>query len=65
MSGPASGVMAAAAIARAVGVPQVITYDMGGTSSDVGLIQGGVPQVTSEIGTGTQSRRTPAPAIAT
>ncbi|MEM7023438.1 MAG: hydantoinase/oxoprolinase family protein [Pseudomonadota bacterium] len=49
MSGPASGVMAAAALARATDRPHVITYDMGGTSSDVGLIQGGVPQVTAEL----------------
>ncbi|MCG8690196.1 MAG: hydantoinase/oxoprolinase family protein [Minwuiales bacterium] len=49
MSGPASGVMAAAATARAAGVDRVITYDMGGTSSDVGLVQGGVPQVTAEM----------------
>ena len=49
MSGPASGVMAAAATAAAAGVDPVITYDMGGTSSDVGLVQGGVPQVTSEM----------------
>jgi N-methylhydantoinase A len=49
MSGPASGVMAAAALARAAGIDQVITYDMGGTSTDVGLIQGGVPQVTAEL----------------
>ncbi len=49
MSGPASGVMAAAYTARAAGLPNVITYDMGGTSSDVGLIQEGVPQVSSEL----------------
>ncbi|WP_169569680.1 hydantoinase/oxoprolinase family protein [Sneathiella limimaris] len=49
MSGPASGVMAAAATARAAGVAGVITYDMGGTSSDVGIVQEGVPQVTSEL----------------
>ena len=49
MSGPASGVMAAAALARAAGIDAVITYDMGGTSSDVGLIRGGVPQVTAEL----------------
>ncbi len=49
MSGPASGVMAAAATCRAVGIDKVITYDMGGTSSDVGLVEGGVPQVTSEL----------------
>jgi N-methylhydantoinase A len=49
MSGPASGVMAAAATARAAGLEHVITYDMGGTSSDVGLVLGGVPQVTAEL----------------
>jgi N-methylhydantoinase A len=49
MSGPASGVMAAAAVARGVGLDRVITYDMGGTSSDVGLVMDGVPQVSAEI----------------
>ncbi len=48
MSGPASGVMAAAAVARACALDRVITYDMGGTSSDVGLVLDGVPAVTSE-----------------
>ena len=49
MSGPASGVIAAAYTAKAAGFPNVITYDMGGTSSDVALIQGGVPLVSSEL----------------
>ncbi|KZD08977.1 hydantoinase/oxoprolinase family protein [Oceanibaculum pacificum] len=49
MSGPASGVMAAAYTARLAGYPEVITYDMGGTSSDVGLILGGVPAVSAEL----------------
>ena len=49
MSGPASGVMAAAFTARESGCPNVITYDMGGTSSDVGLIRDGQPQVSSEL----------------
>ncbi|HJP23148.1 MAG TPA: hydantoinase/oxoprolinase family protein [Alphaproteobacteria bacterium] len=49
MSGPASGVMAAAATTRAAGIDRVITYDMGGTSSDVGLVLNGVPQVTAEL----------------
>ena len=31
------------------GFPNVITYDMGGTSSDVALIQDGVPLVSSEL----------------
>jgi N-methylhydantoinase A len=49
MSGPASGVMAAAYTARAAGHPNLITYDMGGTSSDVGLILNGVPAVSAEL----------------
>jgi N-methylhydantoinase A len=49
MSGPASGVIAAAYSATAAGFPNAITYDMGGTSTDVGLIRDGVPQVSSEL----------------
>jgi len=49
MSGPASGVMAAAHTAKAAGVAHVITYDMGGTSCDVGVIWDGVPEVSSEL----------------
>jgi N-methylhydantoinase A len=41
LSGPAAGVIAAAAIARAAGFPDVITGDLGGTSFDVSLIAGG------------------------
>jgi N-methylhydantoinase A len=49
MSGPASGVIAAAYSATAAGFPNAITYDMGGTSTDVGLIRDGVAQVSSEL----------------
>ena len=49
MSGPASGVMAAAYTGRASGQPNLITYDMGGTSTDVGLIEDAVPQVSGEL----------------
>ncbi len=49
MSGPASGVMAAAFTGAACGFPHVITYDMGGTSSDVGLIRDGVPATSAEM----------------
>ncbi|CAH2598707.1 N-methylhydantoinase A [Rhodovastum atsumiense] len=41
LSGPAAGVIAAAAIARAAGFPDVITGDLGGTSFDVSLVVGG------------------------
>ena len=40
LSGPAGGVAGAFATAAAAGVPRVITFDMGGTSTDVGLCPG-------------------------
>ncbi len=49
MSGPASGVMAAAYTGRRAGIPDLITYDMGGTSTDVALIRGAEPAVSNEI----------------
>ncbi len=49
MSGPASGVMAAAYTAKRAGIPDIITYDMGGTSSDVALILDAVPSVSHEL----------------
>jgi len=45
LSGPAGGVVGAAAVARAAGIDQALTIDMGGTSADVGLILGGTPLV--------------------
>jgi len=38
LSGPAAGVVGAALVAEAAGFPNVITYDVGGTSTDVSLI---------------------------
>jgi N-methylhydantoinase A len=49
MSGPASGVMAAAHTGRTSGFANLITYDMGGTSTDVALIRDGVAPVSNEI----------------
>ena len=49
MSGPASGVMAAAATLAQSGVANAVSYDMGGTSTDVALITGGVPEVSAEL----------------
>ena len=49
MSGPASGVMAAAYTGRRAGYPNLVTYDMGGTSTDVALIRGAQPAVSNEI----------------
>ena len=49
MSGPASGVIAAAYTGRRAARPNLITYDMGGTSTDVALIRGSEPSVSHEI----------------
>jgi len=40
LSGPAGGVVGAAAVARMAGFSQIITFDMGGTSTDVALVEG-------------------------
>ena len=40
LSGPAGGVVGAAAVARRVGFPKIITFDMGGTSTDVARYDG-------------------------
>ncbi|MEQ9815158.1 MAG: hydantoinase/oxoprolinase family protein [Azospirillaceae bacterium] len=54
LSGPAAGVIAGAAIARAAGFANVITCDLGGTSFDVSLIARGetvlAPQSTIDFG---------------
>ncbi len=49
MSGPASGVMAAAYTGARAGFDNLLTYDMGGTSTDVALIRGAEPAVSNEI----------------
>ena len=48
LSGPAGGVVSAAEIAHRAGFPDIITMDMGGTSTDISLIIGGKPQVTTQ-----------------
>src|SRR5205823_6154332 len=43
LSGPAGGVVGASAMARLSGVERIISFDMGGTSTDVSLVKGEVP----------------------
>jgi len=47
LSGPAGGLAAARFIARQTGLTQLLTFDMGGTSTDVALIDGEI-RLTSE-----------------
>ncbi|MCX8997307.1 hydantoinase/oxoprolinase family protein [Rhizobiaceae bacterium BDR2-2] len=49
LSGPAAGVMAALTIGEATGHHNLVTFDMGGTSSDVSLIDQGRPQMANDI----------------
>jgi N-methylhydantoinase A len=45
LSGPAGGVVASAELGRALGYGRIISFDMGGTSTDVCRIEGGRPEV--------------------
>jgi N-methylhydantoinase A len=38
LSGPAGGVIGALSVARAIGIDRILTFDMGGTSTDVALL---------------------------
>jgi N-methylhydantoinase A len=48
VSGPAAGVTGAVHIAGKSGFPDIITFDVGGTSTDVCLIEGGQPLIARE-----------------
>lgn len=43
LSGPAGGVNAAWHLGQALGEPNLLTFDMGGTSTDVALVAGAIP----------------------
>ena len=44
LSGPASGVIGAAYVAGEAGLPNVITLDVGGTSAEIAVVEGGRPR---------------------
>jgi N-methylhydantoinase A len=48
LSGPSTGVVAAQAVGRMAGFPDLITFDMGGTSTDVALLQNGICRLANE-----------------
>lgn len=48
-SGPAGGVIGAQALAARLGMHNVVTADMGGTSFDVSVLQGNKPLVTQRV----------------
>ena len=54
-SGPAAGVIASANLGSVLGTDDVISFDMGGTTAKVGLIQGGTPSVTKDYSVGSHA----------
>lgn len=48
VSGPSAGVIAAANIGRQCGCDKIITFDMGGTSADISLIENYQAQISNE-----------------
>jgi N-methylhydantoinase A len=48
LSGPSTGVVGAQEVGRLAGYADLITFDMGGTSTDVALLQGGACRMASE-----------------
>jgi len=59
LSGPSAGVAAAAAIALKAGFPNVATFDVGGTSTDIGLIINGEIRISAERDVAGYPVRTP------
>ncbi len=49
LSGPATGVVGAAKVAAISGYRNIISFDMGGTSTDVCLIENGSPKLAGEM----------------
>jgi len=65
LSGPAGGVVAAAAIGTALGRDHIIAFDMGGTSTDVCRVQDGRPEISYERAVAGYPCRMPSAAIHT
>ncbi len=59
LSGPAGGVTASIGVARLLGLPDIITYDMGGTSTDACLVRNYRHDMTTEAHIGMWPNRAP------
>ena len=51
-SGPAAGVIAATHLGSLIGVSNVISFDMGGTTAKAGLVEGGIPKIVAHFEVG-------------
>lgn len=52
LSGPAAGVVAAAGIGRLAGIERLLAFDVGGTSTDISLVEGGKVSLSAQGGIG-------------
>jgi N-methylhydantoinase A len=59
LSGPAAGALGAAFVARRAGFTRVLTCDGGGTSTDVSVVLGGEPTLTTEGSVGAHPSKIP------
>jgi N-methylhydantoinase A len=59
LSGPAAGALGAAMVARRAGIERVLTCDGGGTSTDVSVVLGGEPALTTQGWVGAYPSRIP------
>ncbi len=59
LSGPAAGALGAAEVARHAGFQQVLALDGGGTSTDVTVVQGAEPALTTEGSIGRHPMKVP------
>jgi len=59
LSGPAGGVIGALSVARTAGFPRILTFDMGGTSTDVALLDAGLPATGPRRSGGDATREPP------
>jgi N-methylhydantoinase A len=60
LSGPATGVVGGLAVGTLAGFQHLITFDMGGTSTDVALIEDGRPKLAGELDVHGYPLKTPA-----
>jgi N-methylhydantoinase A len=63
MSGPAAGVEAASQVARELNLAQAISFDMGGTTTDVCLLSKGKPALATQMEVGRWMVRQPMVAV--
>ena len=59
LSGPAAGVMGGLEVGKALGLNDLITVDIGGTSCDIALVSGGQPLIRAEGAIGGYAVRVP------